>query len=80
MYAAYNVITAPKRLILAYDTGHQSTQEQVDDVNGWLGDELTGRHSSSAGTIGPCYFASGDIVFPIIMEIQYLHGEAHGCD
>ena len=23
MYAAYNVITAPKRLMLAYDTGHQ---------------------------------------------------------
>ena len=31
MYAAYNVITAPKRLMLAYDKGHQSTQEQVDD-------------------------------------------------
>ena len=36
MYAAYNVITAPKRLMLAYDTGHRSTQEQVDDVNDWL--------------------------------------------
>jgi hypothetical protein len=35
--------------LLAYDKGHQSTQEQVDDVNGWLGDELTGRNSSSAG-------------------------------
>jgi cephalosporin-C deacetylase len=43
MYAAYNVITAPKRLMLAYDTGHRSTQEQVDDVNDWLVDELTGR-------------------------------------
>jgi cephalosporin-C deacetylase-like acetyl esterase len=49
MYAAYNVITAPKRLILAYDTGHRSTQEQVDDVNTWLGDELTGRTVSSTG-------------------------------
>ena len=49
MYAAYNVITAPKRLMLAYDKGHQSTQEQVDDVNGWLGDELTGRNPPSAG-------------------------------
>ena len=46
-YSAYNVITAPKRLILAYDTGHRSTQEQVDDVNTWLADELTARHVSS---------------------------------
>jgi hypothetical protein len=49
MYSAYNVITAPKRLILAYNTGHNSTQEQVDDVNSWLADELTGRNSSSNG-------------------------------
>jgi cephalosporin-C deacetylase-like acetyl esterase len=48
-YSAYNVITAPKRLILAYNTGHASTQEQVDDVNDWLADELTGRKSSSNG-------------------------------
>ena len=43
-YAAHNVITAPKRLMLAYDTGHRTTQEQVDDVNDWLADELTGRN------------------------------------
>ena len=49
MYAAYNVITAPKRLMLAYDTGHRSTQEQVDDVDDWLATELTGRGASSAG-------------------------------
>jgi cephalosporin-C deacetylase len=49
MYSAYNVITAPKRLILAYTTGHNSTQEQVDDVNTWLADELTGRNTSSNG-------------------------------
>jgi cephalosporin-C deacetylase-like acetyl esterase len=49
MYSAYNVVTAPKRLMLAYDTGHRTTQEQVDDVNDWLADELTGRHPSSAG-------------------------------
>ena len=49
MYAAYNVITAPKRLMLAYDTGHRTTQEQVDVVNDWLADELTGRSRSSAG-------------------------------
>ena len=29
--------------MLAYDTGHRTTQEQVDDVNGWLADELAGR-------------------------------------
>ena len=49
MYAAYNLITAPKRLMLAYDTGHRTTKEQVDDVNDWLADELTGRSRSSAG-------------------------------
>jgi cephalosporin-C deacetylase len=43
IYATYNVITAPKRLILAYDTGHRSTQEQVDEGNDWLTAELTGR-------------------------------------
>jgi hypothetical protein len=36
-------------LMLAYDKGHQSTQEQVDDVNGWLGDELTGGNPPPAG-------------------------------
>ena len=39
----------PKRLILAYDTGHRSTQEQVDDMDDWLVDELTGHRSSAAG-------------------------------
>jgi cephalosporin-C deacetylase-like acetyl esterase len=48
-YSAYNVITASKRLVLAYDTGHRSTQEQVDDVDDWLVDELTGHRSSDAG-------------------------------
>ena len=47
-YATYNVITAPKRLILAYDTGHRSTQEQVDEGNNWLAAELTGRSRTSA--------------------------------
>ena len=41
MYAAYNVITASKRLLLAYDTGHRTTQEQVDEVSDWLVGELT---------------------------------------
>lgn len=43
MYSVWNVITAPKRLMLAYDTGHRSTQEQVDDVNDWLAGELRGQ-------------------------------------
>jgi cephalosporin-C deacetylase len=47
MYAAYNVITAPKRLMLAHDTGHRTTQEQVDDVDEWLLTELTGRRGSN---------------------------------
>ena len=50
MYAAYNVITAPKQLRLAYDTGHRTTQEQVDEVNDWLVDELTGRQQTPTGT------------------------------
>jgi cephalosporin-C deacetylase-like acetyl esterase len=36
MYAAYNVIEAPKNLILALETGHGMTVEQTDRVNGWL--------------------------------------------
>ena len=47
MYAAYNVITASKRLMLAYDTGHRTTQEQVDEVTDWLVGELT---SATAAT------------------------------
>ena len=36
MYSAYNVITAPKRLMLAYDTGHRTTQEQTTtSTPGW---------------------------------------------
>jgi cephalosporin-C deacetylase-like acetyl esterase len=41
MYAAYNVITAPKRLQLAYDKGHSTAQEQVDDANDWIVGELS---------------------------------------
>ena len=44
MYAAYNVITAPKRLMLAYDTGHRTTQEQVDDVQRLAGRRAHGPH------------------------------------
>jgi cephalosporin-C deacetylase len=48
MYAAYNVITASKRLMLAYDTGHRTTQEQVDEVNDWLVGELTRETATSS--------------------------------
>lgn len=53
MYAAYNVITASKRLMLAYDTGHRTTQEQVDEVNDWIADELTGRSRPSVSSPQP---------------------------
>jgi cephalosporin-C deacetylase-like acetyl esterase len=36
MYAAYNVIAAPKSLLLALETGHFTTPEQVEKVNRWL--------------------------------------------
>ena len=49
MYAAFNVIAAPKRLVLAYDTGHRTTQEQVDEGNDWLATELTQGVRSSGG-------------------------------
>ena len=48
MYAAYNVITAPKQLQLAYDKGHSTAQEQVDDVHEWLVRELTGTSASAS--------------------------------
>ncbi len=36
-YAAYNVITAPKRLVLALETGHWTVKEQPDLIDAWLG-------------------------------------------
>ena len=36
MYAAYNVLTAPKHLILALETGHGRVPEQTDAINRWL--------------------------------------------
>lgn len=36
MFAAYNAITAPKRLLLALETGHRRTPEQEDAMNAWL--------------------------------------------
>lgn len=36
MYAAYNVITAPKSLYLALETGHWTFPEQTEKLNNWL--------------------------------------------
>jgi cephalosporin-C deacetylase-like acetyl esterase len=36
MYAAYNVITAPKRLLLAIETGHHVTPEQTQAIQQWV--------------------------------------------
>lgn len=36
MYAAYNTLTAPKKLFLALETGHVLTLEQGDRVNRWI--------------------------------------------
>ena len=36
MYAAYNVITAPKSLYLALETGHWTFPEQNEKLNNWL--------------------------------------------
>ena len=43
MYAAYNVITAPKDLFLALDTGHWTYPEQVEKMNNWLVERLKGK-------------------------------------
>lgn len=43
MYAAYNVITAPKELFLALDTGHWTYPEQGEKMNNWLFEKLKGK-------------------------------------
>lgn len=43
MFAAYNTITAPKKLVLALETGHALTNEQSDRVNNWVEDFLKGK-------------------------------------
>lgn len=40
MYSAYNVITAPKELFLALETGHWTYPEQRDKFNAWLEKKL----------------------------------------
>jgi len=43
MYAAYNVITSPKELYLALETGHWTYPEQREKFNLWLEQKLTSK-------------------------------------
>jgi cephalosporin-C deacetylase-like acetyl esterase len=43
MYAAYNVITAPKELFLASETGHWTYPEQTEKLANWLIGKLSGK-------------------------------------
>ena len=43
MYASYNVITAPKELMLAQETGHWTYPEQLEKLNTWLWSKLRPR-------------------------------------
>ena len=43
MYAAYNVITAPKELFLALETGHWTYPEQTEKLTNWLLGKLKGQ-------------------------------------
>lgn len=40
MYAAYNVITAPKELLLALETGHTTIPEETALINEWIAAKL----------------------------------------
>lgn len=43
MYATYNVITAPKELFLALETGHWTYPEQQEKLTNWLVGKLKGQ-------------------------------------
>jgi cephalosporin-C deacetylase-like acetyl esterase len=43
MYAAYNVITAPKELMIVQETGHWTYPEQNEKLNNWLAAKLKGQ-------------------------------------
>jgi cephalosporin-C deacetylase-like acetyl esterase len=47
MFAAYNVIGAPKKLLLIQDTGHWTYPEQVEKVETWLASVLGGEGSEA---------------------------------
>jgi cephalosporin-C deacetylase len=40
MYAAYNVVTAPKDLLLALETGHFTVPEQSERVDRWIAEQV----------------------------------------
>jgi cephalosporin-C deacetylase-like acetyl esterase len=43
MYSAYNVITAPKELVIFQETGHWSFMEETEALNIWLSKKLKGQ-------------------------------------
>ncbi len=46
MFAAYNVITAPKKLLLALETGHAYSKEQSDAAEAWMEATLKGSRAN----------------------------------
>lgn len=40
LFAAYNVITSPKRLVLALETGHNTLPEENEITNTWIAEKL----------------------------------------
>jgi cephalosporin-C deacetylase-like acetyl esterase len=40
MYAAYNVITAPKEVLVVPETGHSRVQSQIDRIDAWMLERL----------------------------------------
>ncbi len=42
MYAAYNLITAPKTLLLGLEMGHANSLEQTEKLNSWIEQKLKG--------------------------------------
>jgi len=43
MYSAYNVIQAPKNLVIFEETGHWTYPEETEKLRNWLVDKLTGK-------------------------------------
>ena len=43
MYAAYNIITAPKELHIFQETGHWTFPEEIENVNKWLIKQIKGQ-------------------------------------
>jgi len=43
MYSAYNVIQAPKSLVVFEETGHWTYPEETEKLRNWLVEKLTGK-------------------------------------